>query len=105
MSLNGKESVDSGSYHTSKDSGEYNNLQQETGVSQGDMGSLGNGTKRSGTPKQCIKEIENNDGKAPSNTPWEAQVGWIYAGHGEWIPIEGGQDTSGHGNALKQEPK
>ena len=55
--------------------------------------------------EQSMGEPDNNNDQLHSNTPWEAQVGWIYAGHGEWIPIEGGQDTSGYGNALKQEPK
>ena len=36
-------------------------------------------------------------------SPWEAQVGWVYAGHGEWIQTKMDTGTE-HGNPLLQEP-
>ena len=32
--------------------------------------------------------------------PWEAQVRWIYAGHGEWTQIESEASAREHGNPL-----
>ena len=35
-----------------------------------------------------------------SPTPWEAQEGWIYLGHGEWTPPDNQQEAISHGNDL-----
>ena len=35
------------------------------------------------------------------STPWEAQEGWVYIGHGEWLQRE--EDLAGQGSSLMQE--
>ena len=35
--------------------------------------------------------------------PWEAQEGWTYMGHGEWVQSEDVQGTD-HGTEIQREP-
>ena len=37
--------------------------------------------------------------------PWEAQVGWMYIGHGEWAQVETEDNAREHGNDLQREPE
>ena len=48
--------------------------------------------------------MDNTEQISP-NLPWQAQVGWIYAGHGEWSPRENGLRATEHGNKLEHEPQ
>ena len=48
---------------------------------------------------------EDTDPGGQTDTSWESQVGWIYAGHGEWVPADNGLEVSSHGNDLEREPR
>ena len=53
-----------------------------------------------------LKADETQEGKQkPSQEPWEAQVGWIYSGHGEWTSGIEEKSNTRHGNVLDQEPE
>ena len=36
--------------------------------------------------------------------PWEAQVGWTYIGHREWVQLDTDDTARGHNNQLHMEP-
>ena len=46
-------------------------------------------------------KIEN---KLSTEEPWEAQVGWIYTGHGEWTQMETHEHVGEHEQLPQQEP-
>ena len=57
-----------------------------------------------GAPKQGNINQERHDLYNRDTTPWEAQVGWHYIGHGEWVQVDTSEHNMGHGNALEKEP-
>ena len=80
---------------------------QNTSKSKGDNITAGPGETNSQynsiepqQPTNITNQEEVNKGKQP----WQAQVGWIYAGHGEWAPADTVEATVDHGNKLEQEP-
>ena len=51
--------------------------------------------------EQMQEEVkEAND----AEHPWEAQVGWIYAGHGEWVQRDPEEKVQEHTSTPQQEP-
>ena len=64
-------------------------------------------------PQGCSNHTEGNHPELTDNTndkPWEAQVGWIYMGHGEWTQQEIVQGehieaSRSHGRKLKTAPE
>ena len=56
---------------------------------------------------QATKDISDSEHnisrEATETTPWEAQVGWIYAGHSEWVQTDNATGGATHGNELRHE--
>ena len=48
---------------------------------------------------------EQTNLNAHQNTPWEAQEGWVYIGHGEWNPIDSSVEPHQQGPPLEEEPQ
>ena len=61
------------------------------------------------TPDRHTVKGQRECNGIPSNdneeTPWETQVGWIYAGHGEWVQRDPDTGKTEHGSSLGTEPE
>ena len=66
----------------------------ELNVTQQDYGSMNIQTSQP-------EELKD---KGISN-PWEAQEGWVYMGHGEWLSVDRTQDEQQPVTQIEQEPK
>ena len=52
-------------------------------------------------------ESDNPEGDSNNQDdhPWEAQVGWLYMGHGEWDQLEGVRKVKGQRTNIQYEPQ
>ena len=64
------------------------------------IGTVNKGQVRSLTQIQTDESTELSS----ENPSWEAQMEWMYAGHGEWVQPTTMGEVAEHGNKLKAEP-
>ena len=76
----------------------------EQGTRQGGDSAIEKESDRN-TPNKQKNSKQPDILESSQRHPWEAQVGWVYHGHGEWIQLEPEGNGDDHGNPLLQEPE
>ena len=76
----------------------------EQGTRQGGDSAIEKESDRN-TPNKQENSKQPDMLESSQRHPWEAQVGWVYHGHGEWIQLEPEGNGDDRGNPLLQEPE